>query len=244
MALQDRNTLKEFFKKGALPSASHFSDLIESSVNKIDDGLNKNMENGLSVTPVGRSEKLISFFKNIEEKSPLWSFDIDKATESIHLKDKNKNSLISFTHQKVGIQKEDPQYTLDVNGWIGAEGVIGTYKQGKIPGDGKWHNILENLSGCHMYEIVAGIGKKQTGKYSMIIANAVSTYGKSKSAIDYTRAYYGVRCNQIQLRWKGDVFNYALQMRTRCDYEDDILIKYYITKKWYDTFMDDDEANV
>ena len=41
MALQDRDTLRNYFRQGSVPSEVHFHDLIDSLVNKVDDGLDK-----------------------------------------------------------------------------------------------------------------------------------------------------------------------------------------------------------
>jgi len=43
----DRISLKDFFKNGTIPNEKHFSFLIDSMINKQDDGFNKDSENGL-----------------------------------------------------------------------------------------------------------------------------------------------------------------------------------------------------
>lgn len=42
MTKKDRTTLKAFFRDGALPTAEHYRDLIDSGVNQIEDGYAKN----------------------------------------------------------------------------------------------------------------------------------------------------------------------------------------------------------
>ena len=66
MPIQNRKSLKGYFKKGQLPTEGHFHDLIDSSINKVDDGMSKTMEDGLMLAPIGESRKLISFFNLIE----------------------------------------------------------------------------------------------------------------------------------------------------------------------------------
>ena len=46
MALIDRQTLKNYFKKGGFATEKHFVDLIDSSLNVVDDGISIQRENG------------------------------------------------------------------------------------------------------------------------------------------------------------------------------------------------------
>ena len=70
-----RESLKHFFKKGKFPSEVHFSHLIDSSVNKLDDGFAKSEEDGLQLAPQGKSDRLISFFKHINDTHPEWQIN-------------------------------------------------------------------------------------------------------------------------------------------------------------------------
>jgi hypothetical protein len=239
MPLQNRNTLKSFFRKGHIPTENHFVDVIDSFVNKVDDGMSKTLDDGLMLSPIGASKKLMSFFKSIEEKSAAWSLDIDSGNATLSFNNHVGESVLALTNEgNVGIRNARPKYELDVDGTVGMKGRIGTFQQGKVLGDGQWHPILTGLNGCHILEVVAGIGKKKTGKYGMIHAIAMSTFGKSENSINISKAYYGVRCNQIQLRWTGTTYNYNLEMRSRCDYGGDFYITYAISKLWFDEFMD------
>lgn len=239
MALENRETLKSYFKKGSMPQEGHFADLVDSFVNKIDDGLSKTIDEGLMLSPIGASPKLMSFFESIEEKNPAWTLEINSGTSVLSFKNHINESVLSLQSEgKVGINTELPEYELDVRGIAGLEGRIGTYIKGKIPADGKWHSVVEQLNGCHAFEIVAGVGKKQRGKYALVVAHAVSTYGSSKAKIQVTQSHYGVRCNQLQLRWAGTTYDYRLEMRSRCDYGDECQISFYISKLWFDEYMD------
>lgn len=240
MALLDRNTLKGYFNKGKLPSQENFHDLIESSVNKLDDGLSKSVDEGLMLSPVGDENKLVSFFRNIEDRSPIWSIATDKKEGTLQFQDRNGEAIVTFSQDKnVGINTEDPAYTLEVNGTVGSKQRIGTLHQGNISADGKWYPIIENLNGCHAFEIVAGVGKKKTGKYALLIANAISTFGKSNQIIEKTQAYYGSRGNKIELRWKGDTYNFQLEMRSKGNYEGNTVVNFHVSSLWNDQFMDD-----
>ena len=64
----------------------------------------------------------------------------------------------------------------------------------------------------------------------MLHAIAVSTYGKSKGAITKTCGYYGWAKNKIDVRWSGSYFSYQLQIRTKTNYGDGVVIRYNIAK--------------
>lgn len=242
MALLTRNTLKNFFKSGSSPTEVNFSDLIDSTMNKVDDGIGKSQEDGMIFAPQGKSRRLISFFEHIKNRNPLFSisFSDDNLTKGISFDDSKKESCLFLkdgTH--VGIGTKMPQHTLDVKGFIGMKGRVGTYVQGAIPADREWHNIIENLDGCQAFEVMAkAAGRKGRGKYAMVHAVALSTFGISNNKIRKTTANYGPFWHRIQLRWKSDShYSYHLQIRTRSHYglddnERPYMIQYHITNLW------------
>ena len=75
MAKKNRSTLKRYFREGALPSEDHFDDLIDSTLNTIDEGFDKNPENGFEISLIGDHQRLISFFKSGAAKDAVWSID-------------------------------------------------------------------------------------------------------------------------------------------------------------------------
>ncbi|MBL6445820.1 hypothetical protein JMN32_05850 [Fulvivirga sp. 29W222] len=240
MSLQNRDTLKGFFRKGRMPAENHFNDLIDSMINKVDDGMAKSSEEGLMLSPIGASKKLLSFYKSIEDKSPAWSMDIGEGDGNLNINNHLGDPIVSIKSEgKVGVNNNDPAYELDVEGTIGIKSRIGTRYQGKVPADGEWHPVLTGMNGCHALEIVAGVGKKKSGRYALIHGQALSTYGKSKNKINITQAYYGVRSNRIELKWTGTTYDFNLEMRTRSNYEGNFFVRYYISDLWLDHFMDE-----
>ena len=134
--------------------------------------------------------------------------------------------------------------------------------KGTMPADGKWHNVFQNaLSDFHAYEIMASAkGKPTEGKYCLLHAIAISTFGNSNPKISKTCAHYGKRWNKISIRWesrknavnqpqeekwwynlplvrgriKGEKNPYAynLQMKTKSNYGSNSKISYHISKLW------------
>ncbi|TDK50627.1 hypothetical protein [Algoriphagus formosus] len=240
IVINDREQLKKYFRSGMLPTEMHFAILIDSMFNKVDDGINKSEEEGLMIFPSGDEEVLLSFYDSLKEKKASYVLVNGKGeTKGIILKERGKDSPTIFFQKggNVGIGTDSPSQKLEVAGMIASEGRVGVYRQGQIPADGKWHNVLTKLTGCQGFEIVAHAGRKQKGKYALLHATALSTFGKSKPKISKTCAYYGFWWNKIQCRWRGDTFNYSLQIRTGSNYGGDSKITYRIAKLWDDEFL-------
>ncbi|SMO48704.1 adhesin [Gracilimonas mengyeensis] len=247
MALRNRKTLKNYFQKGELPRQGHFEDFIDSVVNIVDDGISVSLKDGLKITPLGEMGKLISFYREVQDDTPQWSIVLDKKNNILSVHNYDKEEVMSFSPDgKVGIGKEVPEETLDVNGTVAMKGRKGSYTDGKqeesvkqkVPADGKWHNILTGLDGCHAYEIMAGVGKKKSGQYALLHAIALSTFGGWRTGkIRKTQAHYRWFWHKIMLRWKGSTYNYSLQMRTMIDYGENESISYHITRLWFDDYM-------
>ncbi|OEJ99399.1 hypothetical protein A8C32_05145 [Flavivirga aquatica] len=239
MKLLNRQSLKTLFGAGARPKESNFSSLIDSMVNKIDDGISKNEEDGLILSPEGKeSDRVISFYENIEDALPEWSIELDqKENKSLSIvapvTETEATTAISFQKTgEVGIGTKKPRTALEVEGVLGTDMRIGTYKIGTVRADGDWHDVITGLDGCMAFEVLAQVGKEKAGRYALLHAHALSTFGKSHHKITKTQAHYGWFWNKIAIRFTGTTYNYKLQLKTRSDYGRDHDIKFHITKLW------------
>ena len=150
---------------------------------------------------------------------------------------KYSGELLTFSPKgRIGINQPIPEGTLDVNGTIISSGRSGKAGDEVIPADGRWHTLIDALKGCHCFEIMAGVGKERTGKYALMHAFATNVFNDKKK-ITYHQAYFYNNCNKIKLRWKGSREYYRLEMKTNCDYGENIIIQYSITKLWFDEMM-------
>jgi hypothetical protein len=161
--------------------------------------------------------------------------------------------------QRVGINQQNPSAELDVNGVLRTCGRIGGIEPenpDELVADGKWHDIKISspLQGCQAFEIMAGVGLAQSGRFAMLHAIAMNTFNPSDSwfrslfnglwsrkKIRQTSAYYNRRCDQLELRWQGGSGRdavYKLQIRSRCSYDDDPpRIQCQLTRLWFDPYM-------
>ena len=241
MPLKDRKSLKDYFLKGRFPSEAHFHDFIDSTVNKIDDGFAKFERNGLQLAPQNTSNSLISFFNRIDDPSPQWKMALYNTQGLAGLSIDEQTSLAPEEYSSrlfiqrggnIGIQTTAPRYALEVNGVLGVKQRVGVLADAdEVPGDGKWHPILRDLTGINVLEVVASIrGPKKRGKYAVTHALALGMFDGPHGRLRQTRAYYGWFFNKIDLRWKTtttaddrkkDRFRYQLEVRTFSSYGQD-----------------------
>ncbi|MCW5608276.1 MAG: hypothetical protein KIT26_09485 [Nitrosomonas sp.] len=257
MAKHNRKTLEAKFKNGSMPTETAFADLIDSTLNLIDDGFEKTIKDGLRIFQLGEG-KLMSFYQKMETLSPLWFVGLDKKTSNLTIGNRFNANVLTLSsidqtddaapagRTGVGINKIQPQYELDVAGTIASHGRIGKKDEFAVPADGQWYDITEVLTGCQAFEVVAGVGGRDAdGKYALMHAFALSTY-HAKNHISYHQAHYGAKCNQLELRWQtvateGDNFEYVLQLRTGVSYGSDIWVRYHLTRLWEDAVMYESE---
>lgn len=223
MALLNRQSLINYFKKGSAPSERHFADLIESTVNIVDDGISREGGDGFKVTPVGRSNRLISFYKNFKQVHPEWSINLDQEQNGgLAFQEEDKKPLLVLKNGgNVGIDEENPKSKLDVNGVISSKGRVGSLYVGQVPADNKWHTIIDQISEPCAFELMVRVdGEKGSGRYALAHVIAMNTFGGplSYGRINKTRTFYGSFRNRLRFRWSGNIYNYCLQVKTARHY--------------------------
>lgn len=259
MTSRNRETLRNFFEEGALPTKDHFGDLIDSMLNMSDEGFRKTAENGVEVsTPIGH-DALIAFFRDQSPKSALWSMGYGGGNDQLQFQPGSQSAtrgqppvLALDARSRVGICTAQPDHALDVAGVVASQGRIGTHPaglQGPIPADGEWHDVTGTLKGCQAFEVMAGTGHQGAGRYALLHAVAMNTFNPApgwlawfsrKKRIRAQSAWYGRRCDQLQLRWQGTSGKgaaYRLQIRTGCDYGAGVRIRCHLTRLWFDEEM-------
>jgi hypothetical protein len=260
---RSRDDLKKFFRNGEIPSENHFCTLIDSMINKQDDGFSRDEENGMIISSTVETGRFLTLFKNIDDLDPFFILEKDdKEDPALRLSPAaGKRPIPADDHQKNGVdeksiffhatgnvglgKRSDERYKLDVKGFAAMESRVGTYKQGHVPANGQWQTIVANLDNCQAFEVVARTGIKDSGRFAIVHALALSTYGKSSSRIRRTAAHYGFFWNRLRLRWKSNkTHDYELQIKTGRNYGEGVQIYYQITRLWDDlSFLPDTYYN-
>ena len=257
MTLLTRSTLKNLFTRGAVPTEVNFSDFIDSTVNKVDDGFSQSAEHGFMLAPQGSNRKLMSFFESIRDPEAAFSLSLNptRHAKGLSLDDAEHNSILFLKDTgQVGIGTTTPQFTLEVNGMMGVNGRVGTFASGSVNADGEWQTIIDRLEGVQAFEVIAhASGREGRGKYALTHAIAVSNYGVGK--INQLRSTYsrvlGPLFHKVSFRWAKGNDGYRLQVKTTQNYgyldekdEKRAQIKYYVTKLWDTSMMTKDEDDM
>lgn len=262
MTICNRESLRSYFSDGALPTQEHFADLIDSMLNMNDEGFYKSVEGGFEISAATGYETLLSFFRDQDPDVPLWKVGFGGAQGQLLIRP-NPGSpdgqaetippLWSLDPAgRVGIRTANPQAALDVDGVLRSTGRRGSYARiSKAPllADGEWQDLTDDLDGCQVFEITAGVGHQGQGRFALVHAVALNTYNPTLGILNFfnrkrpirgSHAFYARRCDRLQLRWKGSSgrnARYRLQIRTGCDYGQGVMIQAHVTQLWFDPHM-------
>jgi len=266
MSERNRNTLKRRFGDGVMPSATDFGDLIDSVLNIKDDGILHTRDDGLRLTQVRDSSRVLSLYSGSEEQNTIWAFRLDERSDSLTLDARCRDDGRDHLPQKdddrqgggyavltllappdgaqdarVGINTRHPRHALEVDGVVASSGRSGAPGTLAPLADAGWHTIGGPYRGCTALEVMAGVGEVGEGKYALMHAFALRTFDAA-GEITYHQAHYGSRRHRMELRWndlQDGSDGYELQVRVRCAYGRGTRIRYALTTLWFDAEMKD-----
>jgi len=220
MAKQNRETLKRFFSAGKLPTEEHFADLVDSSLNIIDEGFDKTEEFGFEITPQkgsDDSENLISFFRKLTDKLPSWSISYHARNESLQFIHTNaatneRKTVLSLDQDgKITVCGEEfneaaiangeldsNQVKLDVGGAIRSPARlgIGLNNETSVPADGEYQPITEKLTGIQALEVVAKVELREEKRFAILHAIALNAYNPPWRVLNFWNRSRRVKYHQ------------------------------------------------
>lgn len=223
MPKKNRTVLRNYFKSGQMPREDHFQDLIDSSLNLVEEGFDRSPESGFKITNMGTRDELFSFYKYNNSEKALWNMryaeDGSEAIEWVSGRELSKESdpaanqdqlengsssarptLVMHQNGSVGIGKGTPRSALDVAGFVQSEGRLGGIHK-KVDAGANWTPVTDPLDGCHGFEVVAGVGgAKRSGKYALLHAVALKTYMRQGWFAERIDRYRGIRITQACYR--------------------------------------------
>lgn len=233
MPKRNRKTLKESFRQGRKPTQQDFENLIDSTINILDDGLSKRADTGIGLAPLQGNETVMSIYREPGDDKAAWQIAVDTRTGNLKIGQHTENGITSLLTLRTDghLELGEASGQIHIANQLNMPGRKGSFRQDHIPADGKWHDITEDLEGCWALEVVAGAGKRHTGKHAILVATAIHCFGK-RPKIHKTQSHYGSFGNKLNLRWVKNGFKCKLQLRSRFDYGEDIQIHYHISRLW------------
>lgn len=262
--MEGRAQLKKKFEAANIGYESYRA-LIDSSINKKDDGIDIDEIDGLRLSPNSDSARLLSLFSDRTANSAEWfirlnpdnnrgldiSSELTEGRSLFLTVDENDLDEEMQPTIKIGVGKMKPQYTLDVDGTVAAHARVGTFKASSIPADKQWHTILsetDGLTDCQAYEIFAHIYDNDSERYALTYATLLIAKGRRSERIKITRAssryLWGRFLNRIKFRIKREYGKDVVQMKARDHYGFSATGKpksifFRITKLWDRDFEND-----
>lgn len=241
-------------------------DFVQSTLNILSDGIDIDDINGLKLESKGGSKKLMSFYEKIKNKSSLFEISVTQNAQknnSLNFTANNKPILSLVDNGSVGVGKLDPAFQLDVDGLVCSTGRVGNFAVGKIPADGAWHTLLNNLTGTIGFEAIAHIINAADERYALTYGILLMSEKKGKKnrvqSVDAASSWlWGKWLNKIRFRWTKDdanstemIIKYKLEMRSRTRQGlpgvETPYVYYRLAKIWdkqYETGIDLNETNI
>jgi hypothetical protein len=255
--MEGRAQLRKKFEAANIGYESYRA-LIDSTINRKDDGIDIDERDGLRLAPGSDAGRLLSLFGDRAGTSAEWFIRLNpENTKGLDISSElTKGRTLFLTveeeliddelhHEvRVGIGTIKPQFTLDVEGTVAMRARVGTFKADTVPADKQWHTILSDADGlndCQAYEIFAHIYDGKTERYSLTHAVILIAKGGKGERISITRVgsryLWGRFLNRIKFRLKREYGKEVIQMRARDHYGFTVdgkpkLIFYRVTKIW------------
>lgn len=140
-----RDSLRKHFKAGSRPTEQSFFDLIDSALNMEDEGYRKTPEHGVHITALGGADALVSFYTRTDPDKVQWSMAYGPDTgEGVARRlvfaprDANDPGASVMTLDplgRLGVGRDAPEYTLDVNGVLRSAGRVGGFEPEAADGE-------------------------------------------------------------------------------------------------------------
>jgi hypothetical protein len=232
MARRNRQTLKESFRQGKKPVEQDFGNLIDSTLNILDDGFSKTPENGMGLAPLLENGTVISIFKELADSEPQWEIAInqERCLEIRRCEDDKHTPVLVLRPDGV-IELGGRGEAIVLKDTLQTPVREGSLYRGSVPADGFWYDITGELDGCQALEVTAyASGRQHSGKHAVLVATATTCFG-AHSKIRKTASHYGSYGHKICLRWKKSdgKFKVKLQLKTIFKYDNKAQIHYHIT---------------
>ena len=164
---KNRNELKPFFKKNAIPTESNFADLIDGMLNQKEDGIAKLSGTPLSIEADNSSQKnVLSLYTKLADNQPTWTLSLNAPSSQggLSINDaSNTSRLFIGANGNVGIGVNDPIEKLEINGRL----KVGKLTLGAWPADPNYIFLgtnIPNQTQLVSYALLQGVTGGDVGR--------------------------------------------------------------------------------
>ena len=226
MELKNREDLKEYFKKGCVPSEKQFAELIDSVPNILEDGQVKRTEKGWTFYPDNGKPLLFSLYPS-KDTSPSWTLLLNSGN-GLELKNESGETVMCID-QKLGKKPTEDKEPDDVNNiepHIVPEKVDepeNKYSENEIadshvfPADKNWYDVIEIASDSDSFEVFqlfAYMTENECSDMKMTVAH-VYHHGVASWGIDCSRDHWWGWTGDVKFRWSMQEGKLCLQIRSK-----------------------------
>ena len=222
---KDRKILKEYFRKGAVPTQEQFAGLIDSVPNLVEDGQLVRTNTGWVFYPRQGGSMEIGLYTEepiTGTEIPVWAFTVTpekklvvrNARGETVLEAAQDKSLVLHGNLTVKDKITAPSYQTTGGGGItpSGEGYL------TVPADKQWHDLPIDVTregfGCRVYSIYASFREQSTGLSQLTRATAL-WLNIIEQRIESPQKHWWGWAGSVCFRWQIREKKIYLQMRTK-----------------------------
>lgn len=226
MKLKNREDLKQYFKKGNVPTENQFADLIDSVPNILEDGQVKRTDKGWAFYPDSGKPLLFSLYSS-EGTTPSWTLLLNSGND-LELKNETGETVMCID-QKLGKKptgENAPDDQNNVEPQIVPEKVDESENEASedeiadsliFPADKNWYNVIEIASdndSFEVFQLFAYMAENESSNMKMTVAYAYH-HGSASWGIDCSRDHWWGWTGNLKLRWSTQEGKLYLQIRSK-----------------------------
>lgn len=219
--LKSREALKNYFKKGAVPTEEQFAELIDSVSNRVDDGQLIRTDTGWSFFPKQDGILDIALYRDEpadETAKPQWTIAVTP-DKNLVISNENGEAVLEVgqdksvvLHGRLTVADEITALAYRTTGSGGGNDYL------TIPADKQWHNLLPEETkekyGSRVYRIYASFQEQGTGLSQLTRATALRQ-NFLEQKIESPQKHWWGWSGGLRLRWKDVNGKPCLQMRSK-----------------------------
>ncbi len=226
MELKNRENLKEYFKKGCVPTEKQFADLIDSVPNIMEDGQVKRTDKGWTFYPDNGKPLLFSLYSS-KDTSPSWTLLLNP-DNGLELKNESGETVMCIDQksEKKPTGDDEPDDVNNVEPHIVPEKVDEPENESSeneiadrlvFPADKNWYDVIEIASendSFEVFQIFAYMAESESSDMKMTVAYAYHN-GSASCGIECSRDHWWGWTGNLKLRWYTQDGKLCLQIRSK-----------------------------